>query len=90
MVRAPSPEWSDGAATSTLVPAVVAPPSSSHVVVARPPVMPENASTGESVTVVSALRHPDGASLPVAGAPASIRTVTLCGVSGLPATSVLE
>ena len=52
--------------------------------------MPENASAGVSVTVVSALRQPAGASSAVAGAPASMRTVTLCASSTLPASSVLE
>ena len=51
--------------------------------------MPENASSGVSVTVVSLFRQPAGASSDVSGAPASMRTVTLCASSALPASSVL-
>ena len=50
--------------------------------------MPESVSAGVSVTVVSAFRQPVGASSPVSGAPASMRTVTLCASSALPASSV--
>ena len=51
--------------------------------------MPEHASAGVSVTVVSLVRQPAGASSVDWGAPASMRTVTLCASSALPASSVL-
>ena len=82
-VWAPSPEWSDGAATSTLVPVCVAPPSSSQVVRTAP-------APGTRVTVTGWLTHADGASslLAPGGVVAIVSVEEVLTASSLPALSV--
>ena len=80
---APSPLWSAGAATATLVPVCVAPPSSSQVVrSARAP--------GVSVTVTGWSTQPAGASslLAPGGVVAIVTVVDVLTASSLPALSV--